>query len=129
MIELPEIFVVSRFHAPDGDQVVASFDCSYQWHRVSPEERTGPPAWEDTSPQLRALASIILVEATNGIILALRSVSYSPEFTRSLHRAIADQAALPYDQAEHEAAVADIVRRNTTDQIWQRCAIRCEGGA
>ena len=38
MIELPEIFVVSRFHGPDPQQargrVVASFDCSYQWHRV-----------------------------------------------------------------------------------------------
>ena len=99
MIELPEIFVVSRFHAPDDDQVVASFDCSYSWHRVSLEERTDPPAWEDTSPQLRALASVILIEATNGLILVLRTCSCSPEFTRSFHRAIADQASLPYDQA------------------------------
>jgi len=128
MIELPEIFIVSRFHGPDG-RVVASFDCSYQWHRVSSAERTAPPAWEETSPQLRALLSIILVEATNGVILALRSVSYSPEFTRAFHRAIADQAALPYDQAEHERAVADIVRRLDTNAIWERCAVRCEGGA
>jgi hypothetical protein len=127
MIELPEIFVVSRFHGPDG-RVVASFDCSYQWHRVSSAEQTDPPAWEETSPELRALLSIILVEATNGLILALRSVSYSPEFTRAFHRAIADQAALPYDQAEHEAAVADIVRRLDTNAIWERCAVRCEGG-
>ena len=128
MAELPEMFVVSRFRGPDG-RVVCSFDCSYSWHRVSPDERTDPPVWEDTSPQLRALASIILVEATNGVILALRTCSYSPEFTRSFHRAIHDQAALPYDQAEHERAVADIVRRLNTDQIWERCAIRCQGGA
>lgn len=128
MAELPEMFVVSRFRGPDG-RVVCSFDCSYSWHRVSPDERTDPPVWEDTSPQLRALTSIILVEATNGVILALRTCSYSPEFTRSFHRAIHDQAALPYDQAEHEKAVADIVRRLNTDQIWERCAIRCEGGA
>jgi len=128
MAELPEMFVVSWFRGPDG-RVVCSFDCSYSWHRVSPDERTDPPVWEDTSPQLRALTSIILVEATNGVILALRTCSYSPEFTRSFHRAIHDQAALPYDQAEHEKAVADIVRRLNTDQIWERCAIRCEGGA
>ena len=126
MAELPEMFVVSRFRGPDG-RVVCSFDCSYSWHRVSPDERTDPPVWEDTSPQLRALTSIILVEATNGVILALRTCSYSPEFTRSFHRAIHDQAALPYDQAEHEKAVADIVRRLNTDQILERCAIRCEG--
>jgi hypothetical protein len=128
MIELPEIFVVSRFHNSDG-KVVCSFDCSYSWHRVSPEERSQPPAWEETSPELRALLTIILVEASTGIILALRTCSYSPEFTRSLHRAIADQAALPYDQAEHEAAVADIVKRLDTNAIWERCAVRCEGGA
>jgi hypothetical protein len=116
------------FHAPDG-KVVCSFDCSYQWHRVSPEERSQPPAWEETSPELRALLTIILVEASTGIILALRSVSYSPAFTRSLHRAIADQAALPYDAAAHEAAVADIVHRLDTNAIWERCAVRCEGGA
>ena len=49
MAELPETFVVSRFRGPDG-RVVCSFDCSYSWHRVSPDERTDPPVWEDTSP-------------------------------------------------------------------------------
>ncbi len=117
----------SRFHAPDG-RLATSFDCSYQWHRVSPEERTDPPAWEDTSPALRALLSIILVEATNGVILALRTVTYSPSFTRSFHRAIADQAGLPYDPAAHDAAVADIVRRLSTEQLWERCTVRCVGG-
>ena len=128
MIELPELFLVSRFHGPD-DRVLCSFDSSYQWHRVSADERTAPPAWEETSPDLRAVCTIILVEATNGIVLALRAVSYSPEFTRALHRAIADQADLPYDTTEHERAVADIIKRNTTDQLWARCAVRCDGGA
>ena len=49
MAELPEIFVVSRFRGPDG-RVVCSFDCSYSWHRVSPDERTDPPVWEDNKP-------------------------------------------------------------------------------
>ncbi|MGO9108585.1 MAG: hypothetical protein ACLP9L_05065 [Thermoguttaceae bacterium] len=128
MIELPEIFVISRFYGPDS-KVRMSFDCSYQWHRVSADERTEPPAWEETKPQLRAIVSIILVEATTGIMLAFRVCSYSAEFTRSFHRAIHDQAALPYDPVAHDQAVADIVRRLTTDQLWARCTIRCEGGA
>jgi hypothetical protein len=54
LIELPELFVISRVHGPD-DLVVLSFDCSYQWHRVSLPERTAPPDWEETPPQIRDL--------------------------------------------------------------------------
>ncbi|HMF38277.1 MAG TPA: hypothetical protein VKF17_16660 [Isosphaeraceae bacterium] len=128
MVKLPEIFVVARFHGPDG-KVVLSFDCSYQWHRTNAVEPTGSVEWKETNPATRALCSIILVEATNGVILVLREMSYSPEFTRAIHRAISDQAALPYDEALHAAAVADIARRLNTDQLWDRCAVRCEGGA
>jgi hypothetical protein len=128
LVELPELFVVTRFYAPGSDRVLLSFDCSYQWHRVPAASRTEPPAWEETNPQLRALCTVILVEATGGLIMALRSVSYSPEFTRAFHKAIADQAALPYDAAAHDRAVADVVRRYNTDQLWVRCQHRCEGG-
>jgi hypothetical protein len=124
LIELPEIFVITRFLRPD-DRVGMALDCSYQWHRVDPAERTAPPAREET----RAVCTIILVEASTGLIAALRAVSYSPEFTRSFHRAIADQAQLPYDRVEHERAVAEMTRRNTTDELWDRCKVRCEGGA
>jgi hypothetical protein len=128
LVELPEIFIITRFHGPD-DRLVLSIDCSYSWHRVSDAERTAPPAWEETSPQTKAVCTVILVEASYGLTRALRAVSYSPEFTRSFHRAIADQAALPYDQVEHERAVEAITRRFTTEQLWERCTIHCEGGA
>jgi hypothetical protein len=84
-INLPELWVISRFHSPADDGVVMSFDCSYQWHRVNGADRTAPPAWEETSPGLRALVMIILIEARNGIIKALPPVSYSPEFTHAFH--------------------------------------------
>ena len=54
MVDLPEIFIVSKFHGPD-DRVLGAFDCSFQWHRVSADERTDPPAWEETSPDLRVV--------------------------------------------------------------------------
>jgi hypothetical protein len=127
LIELPELFVISRFHGPD-DLVVLSFDCSYQWHRVNLPERTAPPAWEETPPQIRAICTVILVEASNGLVAALRAVSFSPEFTLAFHRAIADQAASPYDKAEHERTVLAITRQFTTDQLWAKCQHRCGGG-
>jgi hypothetical protein len=128
-VDLPELWVISRFFHPTDGKMTMSFDCTYQWHRVKEAERTAPSAWEEVNPNLRALLSIVLVEGCNGIIRALRTVSYSPEFTRSFHRAIADQIALPYDKAEHEGTVEAITGQFTTDQLWAKCQHRCEGGA
>jgi hypothetical protein len=104
------------------------FDCSYSWHRVSPEERTAPHAFEDVTPASRSVISIVLVEATNGVVLGLRLVSFSPEFSRAINRAIADQAAAEFDPAGHDQWAAEMLRY-TTQQLWERCTVRCEGGA
>jgi hypothetical protein len=73
------------------------------------------------------LLRIVLVEATTGVILALRAVSFSPEFTRAIHRAIALQAAVPDHRGAHEAWV-DIMTQFSTDQLWDQCTVRCQGG-
>jgi hypothetical protein len=104
----------------------AWFDCSYSWHRVAPEERTVPPLPEETSPELRAWLHIILVEATTGIIIALRVVMFSPEFTRALHYAIARQAAEP-DRPDLHAAWSNKMTQFSTYQLWEQCSIRCQG--
>ena len=104
-----------------------SFDTSYSWHRVDPAERVPPPPHEETSPEVRAMVTIILVDACTGLVRALRGVSYSPEFTRAIHRAIADQAASPLDPAAHERWAAALLR-HTTGRLWDRTAIRCRGG-
>jgi hypothetical protein len=53
-----------------------SFDSPYSWHRVSPENRTQPPAWEEVHPALRAVVNVVLIDATSGIVLALRMCTY-----------------------------------------------------
>jgi hypothetical protein len=116
------LFLITRF----GRSL--SFDCSYNWHRVAPEERTPPPPTEDVSPELRALLTIILVEATNGVVLALRSVTFSPEFTRALHRTIDGQVAGFYDRVAHERWADEMTARNSAEQLWALCTMRCEGG-
>jgi len=120
-VEPEGLFVVTRF----GRSL--SFDTSYQWHRVDPADRAPPPATEETLPGLRALLTIILVDAATGLVRVLRAVTYSPEFTRAIHRAIADQAASPFDDAAHERW-ADGMLRYSTDQLWQRTTIHCRGG-
>jgi len=118
------LFLLTRFGT------ALSFDCSYHWQRRAEVtgDRTLPPASLETSPALRALVAIILIEATNGTVLALRTVTFSPEFTRALHRAIADQAGAPYDRAPHERWAAGMKRRLSTHQLWARCTMRCQGG-
>jgi hypothetical protein len=116
------LFLIARFTR-------MSFDCSYQWHRVAVEDRTLPPAWEEISPALRALIHILLVDAETGVVLALRDVSFSPEFTRALHRAIADQTVGPYDRAAHQRWADGMTAQHTTDQLWGKCTMRCQGGA
>ena len=55
---------------------------------------------------------------------AIRTSSFSLEFTRSLHGAIDEQARLGCDPA-HEVAVEAMVRQYSTDQLWHRCQVRC----
>jgi hypothetical protein len=128
---------LGAFAQPAGLVLVArfgptlSFDCSYHWHRMAEVtgDRTLPPPAEETSPTLRALLSVILVEATTGVVLALRAVTFAPEFTRAIHRAIAEQAAGAYDRVEHQRWAEALTARYTTHQLWARCAMRCRGGA
>jgi hypothetical protein len=119
------LFLITQF----GSRL--SFDCSYHWQRMA--EVTGdrmlPPPSEETSPALRALVAIILVEATSGVVLVLRAVTFSPEFTRAIHRAIADQVGAPYDRATHQKWADGMTARHSTDQLWERCTTRCQGGA
>jgi hypothetical protein len=120
-VESEGLFVVTRF----GRSL--SFDTSYQWHRVDPAERVAPPPYEETSPALRALLTIILVDSTTPDVMVLRTVTYSPEFTRAIHRAITDQVSRPFDDAAHERW-ADAMLRLTTGQLWDRTTIRCRDG-
>src|SRR5262249_29778903 len=115
------LFLVARF----GPSL--SFDASYQWHRVNPADKVPPPPHEETSPAPWAQVSIILVDALTGLVRALRAVSYSPEFTRALHRAIAEQAAAPFDADAYERWVRGLMRLGTA-QLWGRTTVRCRGG-
>jgi hypothetical protein len=91
-------------------------------------ERTLPPPTDETSPALRAPCTIILVDAADGIVRALRSVRFSPEFTQALHRAIADQIIAPYNGAAHRWWADSITGHYSTHQLWERCTTRCQGG-
>lgn len=101
-------------------------DAPYSWHMVraaQPEEETEPPALQENE---RVLLSIVLVAAETGIIAGLRMVSLSINVSRALHAAIRAQIAEPFDQSVYEQTLADVYRRQTSDQLAllaERCRI------
>lgn len=55
--------------------------------------------------------TLVLVEADNGNVAALRMVTYSPHFSRVMHRWLQAQKDMPFRKEDHMAAVQDIYRR------------------
>jgi len=99
-------------------------DAAYTWHRVPEEEQIRPPALE--GPQ-RAALLIILVEATTGIVQALRMVSLSPTMSRRLHEAINRQAAAPLP-ADYDDQIRRIFERFTSKELRDLALASCTGG-
>jgi hypothetical protein len=104
-------------------------DATYSIHLVPPDERVAPPVW--TEPTARALLSVILVEATTGLIEAMRVVSFSPDFTRRLHSAIREQLRRPWPgQDAYLRQLTQMYSAYTSQQIATQLAVAtCRGGA
>lgn len=103
----------------DGDQIILLYrfgieawsEAPYSWHRVSAEEQELPGL--DFPPDMGASLTIILVDASTGIIRAMRLIGLGRDFTLALHHAIRDQAALPYNREQYEANLARLQSRYT----------------
>jgi hypothetical protein len=94
-------------------------DNNYSIHLVPENERTIPP---DLAPGERALITIILVSAEDGIIRALRQISLGHDFSKALYEAIRQQSQRPFSPAQHDSALADAYRRYPTTQALLRQA-------
>jgi hypothetical protein len=117
----------------EADQVLFLFrpagwphwsDAPYTWHRVDPAEREPLP---DFSPG-HALLSVVLVEATTGIVMALRSHTLHPRLTRQLFQAIRYQATCDYDPDLYNAQLDRLRRRFSSDQLAAHAGATCWGG-
>lgn len=80
------IFLLYRF-----GEVLPWSDSAFSWWNVAVEDRRIPQFQKHSAE--RILLKIILVEASTGIVKAIRVTTFSPEFTERLHRAIRGQAA------------------------------------
>jgi hypothetical protein len=103
-------------------------DAPFSIHLVPAAERKLPDVLR--SDATRAVLQVILVDASTGIVRALRLVSLSPEFTLELHSAIVAQAAQPADPAAHDRAIEAAYRRfPDTKAMVAAARATCVGGA
>lgn len=98
------IFLLYRFGTP-----IDWSDASYSWHSVQESERMLPEHILATG-ETRAVLTVILVDAANGITQAIRLVSFSPSFTSRLHQAINEQAQKPFNQASYDKQLENLYK-------------------
>ena len=99
-------------------------DATYTWHKVSAAEQIRPRA---LTGEQRMMLEIILVEATTGIIQALRVVTMSPTMSRRLHEAINRQADAPFP-TDYDAQLQRLFANYTSAQLRDRALASCTGG-
>lgn len=98
----------------------------YTWHMVPSSEQTLPPG---VSGEERAILNIVLVDTDTGLVLALRTVTMPPEFSRTLHEQITAQAARPFKQSTYDWQLRDLYKRYpTTSALLETATARCVAG-
>lgn len=100
-------------------------DCTFTWHKVTAEEQQLPSV--TYVGEERTLITAILAEATTGIVKVMRVLSFTPDFTRALHQAIADQAARPFP-SNYDALAVKVLRDYSSRDIRNRSIASCKGG-
>lgn len=103
-------------------------DSPFSIHLVPEEQRTLPPT--ELTPETRVLLPVTLVDASNGIVRAMRQLTLSPAFTAKLYERLRAQAARPFPgQVRYDQQIAYYYRRYNSGQMANMVAVaRCMGG-
>jgi hypothetical protein len=117
-IQEPVIFLLHRF----GEMLWQ--DASYSWWRVAKDHRHVP----DLSPAFHALLKVVLIDSSNGIVKAMRALTFSAEFTHRLHKEIIGQIESPWDAEQHDRIINSIYQTYTSAEMADHSVIRCRGG-
>ncbi len=91
-----------------------------------------PDPWHDLDSLKGGIAvSVCLVNASNGILEALRSVTLSHEFSRSFLEKVSDQAKPPFDPWRHAEIVDEVLEGFATGANMMKdvfCVCSSESG-
>jgi hypothetical protein len=95
----------------------------YSWHLLPTSERVLPPGGVASS--LR----VSLIDATTGLLCAVRDLPLSPDFTRALHEAIRAQSAAPWPGKSVYDMVLDRVSLRRPRQLAAQARVCLRGSA
>ena len=85
----------------------------FSWHLVPPDRRQLPP--EQIGEQEGQLLQIVLVDIASGIVEALRVITLTPDFTRTLYAAIRGQVTRRFPgSTDYDAQLAEAYRQYPT---------------
>lgn len=101
-------------------------DAPYSWHLVPESHRDLP---DEPKPDERALLQIVLIDASTGIVRAIRATTLTPHATNALHRAIRAQSAAPWDAGDYDAALQQLQQRSCDDLAAAAQVTMRAGGA
>jgi hypothetical protein len=102
-------------------------DSAFSWWNVAVEDRQIPAP--QANPAERILLKIILVEAGNGIVKAIRVTTLSPAFTEKLHDAIRQQAkGEPFSRNEFVNRSLQIYQKFTPAEFAANAVVKTKGG-
>lgn len=117
-VQEPVVFLLHRF-----GQMLWN-DSPYSWWLVSEEARKVPTFGDG----LHALLKVVMVDIENRLVVALRALTFSPEFTEKLHLAILAQIQRPWNRNEYEKAVREIYNEFSTVDLVAKAEVFCKGG-
>lgn len=106
--------------------VLSWSDASYTWHRI-PTDQNALPSLE-LRPHGRQLLTVFLIDAGTGILLAIRQVTLSHEFTVALFQAIVEQAQRPFDQVRYDRQLRQIYAHHDSRSLFRLASVTCKGG-
>jgi hypothetical protein len=119
------IFLCFRFYT-QANALTYYGEAPFSIHLVPEDYHKSPDL--DFPPGVGAALSIILVNAENGLVEALRVLALGHKFSKRLHRAIREQERRPFNQAAYEQQLKRLFGRYTSEQLWRACEIVCKAG-
>lgn len=103
-------------------------DAPYSWWLVPEDQRT-PPTWAP-GEQSRQILQVVLLDAANGTVKAIRAVSLPPPLSAAIDVAVRSQASTPWvGQKAFDAAIAAAYTKHTkTESMVAAATARSKGG-